>query len=123
MTIKEWKLVFFGTETSLEVDDELDKDRPDLSNVAEGESENKASTDAKQNSVDHDGESSWNQQVDRVSHPEAQKPATENRTTIVYPNGMDESSGCVRYDESRACLGACLIFLLFSQRRVLAWVL
>lgn len=83
-TLEDWKLIFFGTETSVEVDDELDKDKP-LPPVAHPDvvqNNNAASNNVRHNAVDTEGDP-WtgSQQVNRVSHPEVQKPTTENQTS------------------------------------------
>ncbi|EZA62232.1 Furin, partial [Ooceraea biroi] len=102
-TLEEWKLVFFGTETSVEVDD-LDRDKPQPPVVhQEIQVQDNTATDARQNAVDAD---SWtgSQQVDRVSHPEVQRPTTENQT-----------SGCAAFQAGGGgCLGGCLILLLLA---------
>ncbi|XP_043503408.1 furin-like protease 1 isoform X3 [Polistes fuscatus] len=81
-TLEEWKLVFYGTETSLESNEDLDKDKPSLTNVPPEEIQDNTATDARQNVVDTEGDP-WtgSQQVERVSHPEVQKPTTENQTS------------------------------------------
>nr|XP_050854498.1 furin-like protease 1 isoform X1 [Vespula vulgaris] len=80
-TLEEWKLVFYGTETSLEFNEDLDKDKPGLTNVQPVEIQDNTATDARQNVVDTEGDP-WtgSQQVERVSHPEVQRPTTENQT-------------------------------------------
>ncbi|XP_024876145.1 furin-like protease 1, isoforms 1/1-X/2 isoform X3 [Temnothorax curvispinosus] len=79
-TLEEWKLVFFGTDTSVEVDDQLDKDKP-LPPVVH-EEVNNAPSDLGHNAVDTEGDP-WtgSRQMDRVSHPEVQRPTTENQTS------------------------------------------
>lgn len=102
-TLEEWKLVFFGTDTSVEVDDELDKDKP-LPPVAH-EEVNNAPSDVRHNAVDTEGDP-WtgSRKMDRVSHPEVQRPTTENQT-----------SGCAAFEAgSSGCLGGCLILLLLA---------
>lgn len=106
-TLEDWKLIFFGTETSVEVDDELDKDKP-LPPVAHPDvvqNNNAASNNVRHNAVDTEGDP-WtgSQQVNRVSHPEVQKPTTENQT-----------SGCAALESAGSrCLGGCLILLLLA---------
>lgn len=103
-TLEEWKMVFFGTETSVEIDDELDKDKPLPAVVHQDVIQNNAApNNVRHNAVDTEGDP-WtgSQQVDRVSHPEVQKPTTENQT-----------SGCAALEGSR-CLGGCLILLLLA---------
>ncbi|XP_035729169.1 furin-like protease 1 isoform X1 [Vespa mandarinia] len=80
-TLEEWKLVFYGTETSLEFNEDLDKDKPSMTNVQPVEIQDNTATDARQNVVDTEGDP-WtgSQQVERVSHPEVQRPTTENQT-------------------------------------------
>ncbi|XP_050451575.1 furin-like protease 1 isoform X2 [Cataglyphis hispanica] len=93
-TLEEWKMVFFGTETSVELDDELDKDKPLPAVVHQDVIQNNAApNNVRHNAVDTEGDP-WtgSQQVDRVSHPEVQKPTTENQT-----------SGCAALEGSR-CL-------------------
>lgn len=99
-------MIFFGTETSVEVDDELDKDKP-LPPVAHPDvvQNNAASNNVRHNAVDTEGDP-WtgSQQVNRVSHPEVQKPTTENQT-----------SGCATLESGGSrCLGGCLILLLLA---------
>lgn len=99
-------MIFFGTETSVEMDDELDKDKP-LPPVAHPDAiqNNAASNNVRHNAVDTEGDP-WtgSQQVNRVSHPEVQKPTTENQT-----------SGCAALESGGSrCLGGCLILLLLA---------
>jgi len=103
LELEEWKLVFFGTETSVEVDDELDKDKP-LPPVVHDEVNN-APSDVRHNAVDTEGDP-WtgSRQMDQVSHPEVQRPTTENQT-----------SGCAAFEAGgNGCLGGCLILLLLA---------
>lgn len=103
-TLDEWKIVLFGTETSVELDDELDRDKP-VPPVFDETVHNHAGPDARHNAVDADGDP-WtgSQQVDRVSHPEVQRPTTENQT-----------SGCATFEAGGGgCLGGCLILLLLA---------
>ncbi|XP_070162415.1 furin-like protease 1 isoform X1 [Polyergus mexicanus] len=82
-TLKEWKMMFFGTETSVEVDDELDRDKPLPPMIHQDVIQNNAAPDnVRHNAVDTEGDP-WtgSQQVERVSHPEVQKPTTENQTS------------------------------------------
>ncbi|XP_018053520.1 PREDICTED: furin-like protease 1, isoforms 1/1-X/2 isoform X1 [Atta colombica] len=102
-TLEEWKLVFFGTDASVEVDDELDKDKP-LPPVVP-EEVNNAPSDVRHNTVDTEGDP-WtgSRKMDRVSHPEVQRPTTENQT-----------SGCAAFEAGGSgCLGGCLILLLLA---------
>lgn len=102
-TLEEWKLVFYGTDTSVEVDDELDKDKP-LPPVVQ-EEVNNAPSDVRHNAVDTEGDP-WtgSRQMNRVSHPEVQRPTTENQT-----------SGCAAFEAGgNGCLGGCLILLLLA---------
>lgn len=105
-TLEEWKLVFFGTETSVEIDDELDKDKPLPPAVHQDVSQSNAASDnVRHNAVDTEGDP-WtgSQQVNRVSHPEVQKSTTENQT-----------SGCAALENNGTrCLGGCLILLLLA---------
>lgn len=97
--------MFYGTETSLESNEDLDKDKPSLTNVPPEEIQDNTATDARQNVVDTEGDP-WtgSQQVERVSHPEVQKPTTENQT-----------SGCTNLNGGNGrCLGGCLILLLLA---------
>lgn len=101
-TLDEWKLVLFGTETSVELDDELDRDKPVPPVI---ETIHNAALDTRHNAVDAEGDP-WtgSQQVDRVSHPEVQRPTTENQT-----------SGCATFEAGGGgCLGGCLILLLLA---------
>ncbi|XP_026666894.1 furin-like protease 1, isoforms 1/1-X/2 [Ceratina calcarata] len=94
--LREFKLVFYGTETSLEFDDDLDQDKlvPPI-NHQDVDQDNTA-IGVRHNIVDTEGDP-WtgSQQVERVSHPEVQKPTTENQT----------SSGCSSVDPGN---GRCL---------------
>ncbi|KAL0114583.1 hypothetical protein PUN28_011706 [Cardiocondyla obscurior] len=109
-TLEDWKLVFYGTDTSVEVDDELDKDKP-LPPVVH-EDVNNAPSDIRHNAVDTEGDSwSGSRQMDRVSHPEVQKPTTENQTSgcAAFDAG---GSGCLvckpgRYHSNGSCLRQC----------------
>ena len=96
-------MVLYGTETSLEIDEELDKDKP-VPSPADPEiiQENVAVYAGRPNVVDTEGDP-WtgSQQVDLISHPEVQRPTTENQT----------SGACTRYD-SHGCLGGCLILII-----------
>ncbi|XP_020280997.1 furin-like protease 1, isoforms 1/1-X/2 isoform X2 [Pseudomyrmex gracilis] len=93
-TLEEWKMVFFGTETSVEVNDELDKDKLTPPVMHHEVSQNHAPSDIRHNAVDTEGDP-WtgSQQVERVSHPEVQRPTTENQT-----------SGCAVFNASGGCL-------------------
>ncbi|XP_012280336.1 furin-like protease 1 [Orussus abietinus] len=80
-TLEKWKMVFYGTETSLEEEeDELDKDKPGPGVVQLKNIQDNTDTEVRQNVVDTEGDP-WtgSQQMDRVSHPEVQKPTTENQ--------------------------------------------
>lgn len=95
-TLEEWKLVFYGTETSFEFEEDLDKDKPGPVNIRPEEIQDNTATDARQNVVDTEGDP-WtgSQQIERVSHPEVQRPTTENQT----------SGGCTILDgKSGRCL-------------------
>lgn len=101
-TLNEWQLVFYGTETSLEADDDLDKDKigslpPEIDSNIHG--------DVRQNVVDtEDDPLLGSQKVDLISHPESQRPTTENHT----------SGSCIVFNSNR-CLGGCLFILLLLQ--------
>lgn len=105
-SLDEFKLVFYGTETLLEFDDELDKDKPLPPVNQQDVSQDNTAIGARQNvMVDTEG-GPWtgSQQVERVSHPEVQRPTTENQT-----------SGCSGIDTGNGrCLGGCLILLLLA---------
>lgn len=104
-TLEEWRLVFFGTETSVELDDELDRDKPQPPVSHQETVQDNTASDPRQNAVDTEGDP-WtgSQQVDRVSHPEVQRPTTEN-----------QRSGCATLEaRSGRCLGGCLILLLLA---------
>lgn len=97
--------MFYGTDTSVELDDELDKDKPLPPVIHQDILHDNTATDARQNAVDTEGDP-WtgSQQVDRVSHPEVQRPATENQT-----------NGCATFKAGgNGCLGGCLILLLLA---------
>lgn len=89
----------------MEIDDELDKDKPGVSGLPLQKVPDNTATDARQNVVDTEGDP-WigSQQVDRVSHPEdlIQRPSNENQT----------SGGCKVSNGAHGCLGGCLILLL-----------
>ncbi|XP_076292804.1 proprotein convertase subtilisin/kexin type 4-like isoform X2 [Lasioglossum baleicum] len=93
--LEQFKLVFYGTETSLEFDDELDKDKPVPSVNHPQEIQDFSAIGARHNAMDAEGDP-WmdSQQVERVSHLEVQRPTTENQT-----------SGCTSVD---AANGRCL---------------
>lgn len=96
--------MFFGTDTSVE-GDELDKDKPVPPVVHEEVIQNNAPSDVRHNAVDTEGDP-WtgSRQMDRVSHPEVQRPTTENQT-----------SGCAAFETGGSgCLGGCLILLLLA---------
>lgn len=99
-------MVFYGTETSVDLDDELDRDKPLPPVVHQEAIQNNVAPDARQNAVDTEGDP-WtgSQQVNRVSHPEVQRPTTENQT-----------SGCATFETGGGggCLGGCLILLLLA---------
>lgn len=97
--------MFYGTETSLEFDDELDKDKPLPPVNHQDVSQDNTAIGARHNVMDTEG-GPWtgSQQVERVSHPEVQRPTTENQT-----------SGCSNIDTGNGrCLGGCLILLLLA---------
>ncbi|XP_011157851.1 furin-like protease 1 isoform X5 [Solenopsis invicta] len=109
-TLEEWKLVFYGTDTSVEVDDELDKDKP-LPPVVQ-EEVNNAPSDVRHNAVDTEGDP-WtgSRQMNRVSHPEVQRPTTENQTSgcAAFEAG---GNGCLVckpdwYHSNGSCLQQC----------------
>ncbi|KAG8042137.1 hypothetical protein G9C98_000128 [Cotesia typhae] len=80
-SLTEWGLVFYGTETALKFDEDLDKDKPIAPIEVEDIPHNNAGSEDKK-PVDTEGEGgSWRQQVDMISHPEVQKPTTENHTS------------------------------------------
>lgn len=121
-TLMNWELVFYGTETSLEVDDELDKDNDDLSIVRGPVSD--SSGENRHNLIDSNADRPWtgNQQIERVSHPEAQKPTAENHTGS-DSSRMVSTSGCRKFDNVGRCLGACLILLLlWSSKDYYFWI-
>ncbi|XP_011642628.1 furin-like protease 1 isoform X2 [Pogonomyrmex barbatus] len=109
--LEEWKLVFFGTDTAVEIDDELDKDKP-LPPVVHQEIHNNAPSDVRHNAVDTEGDP-WtgSQQMDRVSHPEAQRPTTENQTSgcAAFEAGGSGCLVCKRdwYHNNGSCLRQC----------------
>ena len=96
--------MFYGTETSLELDDDdLDKDKPLPPVNQQDASGDNTAIGARHNVVEGDP---WtgSQQVECVSHQEVQKPTTENQT-----------SGCSSIDPgSGGCLGGCLILLVLT---------
>ncbi|XP_012347212.1 furin-like protease 1 isoform X5 [Apis florea] len=92
-SLDEFKLVFYGTETLLEFDDELDKDKPLPPVNQQDVSQDNTAIGARQNvMVDTEG-GPWtgSQQVERVSHPEVQRPTTENQTSGC--SGIDTGNG------------------------------
>ncbi|XP_076235369.1 furin-like protease 1 isoform X2 [Calliopsis andreniformis] len=96
-TLEEYKLVFYGTETSLEFDDILDKDKPGPPVNQQEATQDNTAIGTRHNIVDTEGDP-WtgSQQVERVSHPEVQRPTTENQT-----------SGCSSVDTAS---GRCLVY-------------
>ncbi|KAG7210500.1 hypothetical protein KM043_012021 [Ampulex compressa] len=101
-TLEEFKLMLYGTETIQDLDEELDKDKPvPPVNHQDVGQDNRGSGGTRPNVLDTDP---WtgSQQVERVSHPEVQRPTTENQT-----------SGCGSLESGR-CLGGCLILLLVA---------
>ncbi|XP_043281223.1 furin-like protease 1 isoform X1 [Venturia canescens] len=97
-TLEEWNMVFYGTEKALDIDEGLDKDKPIPMppEVPEIVNENTDTYGIRPNVVDAD-ELPWtgSQKVDQISHPEVQKPTTENQTS--------GAAGCIRND-TRGCL-------------------
>lgn len=98
-------MVFYGTDKPLDIDEGLDKDKlisipPEVPEVV---NEDTDSYGIRPNVVDSE-ELPWpgSQKVDQISHPEVQKPTTENQTS---------GAGCIRYD-ARGCLGGCLILII-----------
>ncbi|XP_043516117.1 uncharacterized protein LOC122531901, partial [Frieseomelitta varia] len=90
-TLEEFKLVFYGTETSLELDDDdLDKDKPLPPVNQQDASVDNTAIGARHNVVEGDP---WtgSQQVECVSHQEVQKPTTENQTSGC--SSIDPGSG------------------------------
>ncbi|XP_008560794.1 furin-like protease 1 isoform X1 [Microplitis demolitor] len=80
-SLTEWGLMFYGTETALKFDDELDKDKP-IAPIEIDIPHNNGAEDKKP--IDTEGDDDlWTgrQQVDLISHPEVQKPTTENHTS------------------------------------------
>ncbi|XP_076175003.1 furin-like protease 1 isoform X1 [Ptiloglossa arizonensis] len=91
-TLEQFKLVFYGTETSLEFDDDLDRDKPGPPVNHQVPIQDNTAIGARHNAVDTEGDP-WtgSQQVERVSHPEVQRPTTENQTSGC--NSVDAGSG------------------------------
>ncbi|XP_043598897.1 furin-like protease 1, isoforms 1/1-X/2 isoform X2 [Bombus pyrosoma] len=89
-TLEEFKLIFYGTETSLELDDDLDKDKPLSSVNHQDVSVDNSAIGARHNAVVTDP---WtgSQQVECVSHQEVQRPTTENQTSGC--SSIDPGSG------------------------------
>ncbi|XP_012250011.1 furin-like protease 1, isoforms 1/1-X/2 isoform X2 [Bombus impatiens] len=89
-TLEEFKLIFYGTETSLELDDDLDKDKPLSSVNHQDVSVDNSAIGARHNVVVTDP---WtgSQQVECVSHQEVQRPTTENQTSGC--SSIDPGSG------------------------------
>ncbi|KZC05583.1 hypothetical protein WN55_04523, partial [Dufourea novaeangliae] len=103
--LEQFKLVLYGTETSLEFEDDLDRDKPGPPVNHQEAIQDNSAIGARHNAVETEGDP-WmgSQQVDRVSHPEVQRPTTENQT-----------SGCSSVEAaSGRCLGGCLILLLLA---------
>ncbi|XP_043483966.1 furin-like protease 1 isoform X2 [Leptopilina heterotoma] len=84
LDLEEWKLVFYGTESSLEIDEGLDKDNPRRPITLEDEISDNTATNSKKNIMDTVGDP-WtgSQQMDRVSHQEhpIQISTSENQTS------------------------------------------
>ncbi|XP_053997118.1 furin-like protease 1, isoforms 1/1-X/2 [Hylaeus anthracinus] len=81
-TLEQFKLVFYGTDTSLDFDDDLDRDKPGPPVNHQEAIQDNTAIGARHNIVDTEGDP-WtvSQQVERVSHPEVQRPTTENQTS------------------------------------------
>ncbi|XP_033212963.1 furin-like protease 1 isoform X7 [Belonocnema kinseyi] len=95
--LEEWKLVFYGTDTSLDIDNELGKDEPEVSGLPLLEVPDDTTTGARQNMVDMEGDPLiGSQQMDRVSHSEdlIQRPSNENQA----------SGGCKISNGAHGCL-------------------
>nr|XP_012137469.1 PREDICTED: furin-like protease 1, isoform 1-CRR isoform X2 [Megachile rotundata] len=111
-TLAEFKLVFYGTETSLEVDEELDKDKPLPPVNQQDASQDNTAMGARHNIMDPESDP-WtgSQQVERVSHPEVQRPTTENQTSGC--GSVDSASGrCLEcklnwYHHNDVCVYQC----------------
>ncbi|XP_015439209.1 PREDICTED: furin-like protease 1, isoform 1-CRR isoform X2 [Dufourea novaeangliae] len=80
--LEQFKLVLYGTETSLEFEDDLDRDKPGPPVNHQEAIQDNSAIGARHNAVETEGDP-WmgSQQVDRVSHPEVQRPTTENQTS------------------------------------------
>ncbi|XP_031837292.1 furin-like protease 1 isoform X1 [Nomia melanderi] len=78
--LEQFKLVFYGTETSLELDDDLDRDKPMPPVHHQEQVPDNSAIGTRHNAVDTEGDP-WmdSQQVERVSHQEVQRPTTENQ--------------------------------------------
>lgn len=102
--------MFYGTERSIE-DDDLDMDKPQPGISHSYLPPNNREIETGHNAVDKDGGDPWTgkqsdpwtgrQQLDQISHPEIQKPTTE-----------DQMSGACNISNSHGCLGGCLLILL-----------
>lgn len=110
-SLEEFKLVFYGTEMSLELDDDfLDKDKPLPPVNQQDASVDNAAIGARHNVVESDP---WtgSQQVEYVSHQEVQKPTTENQTSGC--SSIDPGSGgCLEcklnwYYHDGVCVSKC----------------
>ena len=101
----------------MEIDDELDKDKPGVDDLHQQIIPDNKAIDPRQNIVETEGDP-WtgSQQVDRVSHPEdrMQGPTSENQT----------SAGCKISNDAHGCLGGCLILLLLVSlmNRDFEWI-
>ncbi|XP_044017340.1 furin-like protease 1, isoforms 1/1-X/2 isoform X2 [Aphidius gifuensis] len=92
-SLNEWEMVFYGTETPPGIDDEIDKDKSATPDIYANN--DNIPPDVHQNVVDTEGDPLLgSQKVDLISHPESQRPTTENHS----------NAGCNVFNSSR-CLG------------------
>ncbi|XP_034948882.1 furin-like protease 1 [Chelonus insularis] len=107
-TLNEWGLMLYGTKESPDFDDELDKDKhPGMIHV--DVPQNNADLDTNKHLIDTENDAwSGRQQVNPISHPEAQKPTSENQT----------SRGCNSFS-SHGCLGCKSGWYFFEGRCLL----
>ncbi|KAF7990056.1 hypothetical protein HCN44_008999 [Aphidius gifuensis] len=103
-SLNEWEMVFYGTETPPGIDDEIDKDKSATPDIYANN--DNIPPDVHQNVVDTEGDPLLgSQKVDLISHPESQRPTTENHS----------NAGCNVFNSSR-CLECQEKWYLFDGR-------
>lgn len=105
-------MVFYGTETPVNSEEELDMDKPGPRVEVDRTPGNGAPDGRNVIDIVANDPLTDRQQVNRVSHLEVQDPTMENQT----------SGGCKSHDQV-GCLGGCLILLLLisSSYKQFTW--